>query len=77
MELHTGFRLHLNTLSRNVISVSCLDNNMHECKFVNKQFELNYYNKNVGLGVRRGQLQILSMNDSILHMSDVCYVENK
>ena len=83
LELHTGFRLHLNivlyvpTLSRNLISVSCLDDNMFESKFGNKQFVLNYCNKNVGLGVTRGQLYMLSLNDSILHVSDVCNIEKK
>jgi transposase InsO family protein len=83
LELHTGFHLHLNnvlyvpTLSRNLISVSCLDDNMFECKFGNKQFVLNYCNKDVGLGVRRGKLYMLSMNDYVLHVSNVSNVEKK
>jgi hypothetical protein len=83
LELHTGFHLHLNnvlyvpTLSRNLISVSCLDDNMFECKFGNKQFVLNYCNNDVGLGVRRGKLYMLSMNDYVLHVSNVSNVEKK
>jgi hypothetical protein len=83
LELHTGFHLHLNnvlyvpTLSRNLISVSCLDDNMFECKFGNKQFVLNYCNKDVGLGVRRGKLYMLSMNDYVLHVCNASNVEKK
>jgi hypothetical protein len=48
LELNTGFWLALNnilyvpTLSWNLISVSCLDDRMYECKFGNNQFVLNY-----------------------------------
>jgi hypothetical protein len=58
LELHTGFSLKLNnvlyvpTLSRNLVSVSCLDDDMYECLFGHKQFILKYFNKDVGLGVR-------------------------
>jgi hypothetical protein len=54
LELHTGFSLKLNnvidvpTLSRNLISISCLDDDMYECLFGHKQFILKYCNKDVG-----------------------------
>jgi hypothetical protein len=47
LELHTGFSLKLNnvlyvpTLSKNLISFSCLDDEMYECLFGHKQFILN------------------------------------
>ena len=84
LELHTGHTLRLNnviyvpTLSRNLISVSRLDDDMYECHFGKKQFALNKCNKNVGLGVRRGQLYMLSLNnDSVMHVSDEINVEKK
>ena len=84
LELHTGHTLRLNnviyvpTLSRNLISVSRLDDDMYECHFGKKQFALIKCNKNVGIGVRRGQLYMLSLNnDSVMHVSDEINVEKK
>ena len=83
LELHTGFHLRLNnvlyvpTLSRNLISVSCLDDEMYECLFGHKQFILKYCNNDVDLGVRRGKLYMLSLNDYVLHVSNVSNDENK
>jgi hypothetical protein len=82
-ELHTGFLLHLNnvlyvpTLSMNLILVSCLDDNMYQCKFGNKQFVLSCCNNDVSIDVRRGNLYMLSMNDYVLLVSDVSNVEKK
>lgn len=62
LELHTSSKLQSNnglyvyTVSRNLVFVSCLDDNMYECMFDNKQFVLNKRSKNVGLGVRRGEI---------------------
>jgi hypothetical protein len=83
LELHTGFSLKLNnvhyvpTLSRNLISVSSLDDDMYECLFGHKQFILKYCNKDVGLDVRRGKLYMLSLNDYALHVSNVSNDDNK
>jgi hypothetical protein len=46
------------------------------CVAIN-QFVLNYSNKNAGLGVRRGKLYMLSLDDYILHLSDVSTVDKK
>ena len=83
LELHSGYRLHLNnvlyvpTLSRSLISVSCLDDDNYGCKFGNKQFELHFCNKVVGLSVRRGKLYMLSLNDCALHVNNVCNDEKR
>ena len=83
LELHTGFQLRLDdvlyvpTLSRNLISVSCLDDFDYECLFGKKRCTIKYCNKDIGLAVRRGKLYMLSVSDSLLQVSDdnVCDVK--
>ena len=68
LKLHTGFLLQLKdvlyvpTLSRNLISVSCLDDFGFHCTFGEKQCFLKYCNKDVGLAVRRGKLYMLNLS---------------
>jgi hypothetical protein len=50
---------------------------MYASLFGNKQFVLKYCNKDVGLGVRRGKLYMLSPNDYALHVSNVSNDKNK
>ena len=67
LKLYTGFLLQLKdvlyvpTLSRNFITVSCLDYFGFHCTFREKHCFLKYCNKNVGLVVRWGKLYMLNL----------------
>jgi hypothetical protein len=71
IELNNGFILHLYnvlyvpSLSRNLISVSCLDYDGFDCQFINKQCSIMYDNKCVGLAFRQDKLYILSMHENV------------
>jgi hypothetical protein len=79
LELNNGFILHLYnvlyvaSLSRNLISVSCLDDNGYDCQFSNKQCLILFDNKVVGLVFRQDKLYILSMHENV---NGVCNDEN-
>jgi hypothetical protein len=55
LELNNDFILHLHnilyvpSLSRNLISVSCLDDDGYNCQFGNRQYLILFDNKVVGL----------------------------
>ena len=75
LELNKGFILHLNnvlyvpSLSRNLISVTCLDDEGFKCHFDDKQCLIIYDNKCVGLAFRQDKLYLLSLNE---HVNVVC-----
>jgi hypothetical protein len=66
LELNNGFILHLHnvlyvpSLSRNLISLSCLDDDRFDCQFGNKQCLILLDNKCVGLSFEREKLYMLS-----------------
>jgi hypothetical protein len=77
--LNNGFILHLHNvlyvpyLSRNLISVSCLDDDRFDCQFDNRQCLILFDNKVVGLAFRQDKLYMLSMYENV---NVVCNDEN-
>jgi hypothetical protein len=77
--LNNGFILHLNnvlyvpSLSRNLISVLCLDDDGFDCQFGNRQCLILFDNKVVGLAFRQDKLYMLSMHENV---NVVCNDEN-
>ena len=69
--LHTGFELQLNnvlyvsSMKRNLVSVSCLDDDGFGCNFGNKKCIIMYNESNVGLAIRQDKLYLISTNDAI------------
>jgi hypothetical protein len=78
-ELNNGFILRLHnilyvpSLSRNLISVSCLDDDGYDCQFGNRQCLILFDNKVVGLAFRQDKLYMLSMHEDV---NVVCNDEN-
>jgi hypothetical protein len=77
--LNNGFILRLHnvlyvpSLSRNLISVSCLDDDGYDCQFSNRQCLILFDNKVVGLAFRQDKLYMLSMHENV---DVVCNDEN-
>jgi hypothetical protein len=77
--LNNGFILRLHnvlyvpSLSRNLISVSCLDDDGYDCQFGNRQCLILFDSKVVGLAFRQDKLYMLSMHESV---NVVCNDEN-
>src|SRR5207244_6900991 len=71
LELNNGFILHLHnvlhvpSLSRNLISVSCLDDEGFDCQFGNKQCLIKFKDKCVGLALRQDKLYMLSLHENV------------
>jgi uncharacterized protein YuzB (UPF0349 family) len=79
LELNNGFILHLHnvlyipSLSRNLISISCLDDDGYDCQFGNKQCLILFDSKVVGLAFRQDKLYMLPMHENV---NVVCTDEN-
>jgi hypothetical protein len=79
LELNSGFTLCLHnvlyvpSLSRNLISISCLDDDGFDCQFVNKQCLITFNSKVVGHDFQQDKLYILSMHENV---NVVCNNEN-
>jgi hypothetical protein len=79
LELNNGFILRLNnvlyvpSLSRNLISVSCLDDDGFNCQFGNRQYLILFDKEVVGLAFRQDKLYMLSMHEDV---NVVCNDEN-
>jgi hypothetical protein len=77
--LNNGFILHLHnvlyvpSLSRNLISVSCLDDDRYHYQFGNRQCLILFDNKVVGLAFRQNKLYMLFMHENV---NVVCIDEN-
>jgi hypothetical protein len=71
LELNNGFILHLHnilyvpSLSRNLIFVSCLNDDGFDCQFGNKQCLTLFDCKVIGLAFRQDKLYMLSMYDNV------------
>jgi hypothetical protein len=71
LELNNDFTLRLNnvlyvsSLSRNLISVSCMDDDGFDCQFGNIQCLILFDNKVVGLAFRQDKLYMLSMYENV------------
>jgi hypothetical protein len=71
LELNNGFILHLHNVlyvpsfSRNLISVSCLDDDGYDCPFGNRQCLILFDSKVVGLAFRQDKLYMLSMHGNV------------
>jgi hypothetical protein len=79
LELNNGFIhclhnvLYVPSLSRNLISISCLDDDGFDCQFVNKQCLITFNSKVVGLAFQQDKLYMLSMHENV---NVVCSNEN-
>jgi hypothetical protein len=79
LELNNGFILHLHnvlyvpSLSRNLVSISCLDDDGFDCQFDNRQCLILCDNKVVCLAFRQDKLYMLSMHENV---NVVCNHEN-
>jgi hypothetical protein len=77
--LNNGFILYLHnvlyvpSLSRNLISVSCLDDDGYDYQFGNRQCLILFDNKVVSLAFRQDKLYMLSMQENV---NVVCNDEN-
>ena len=71
LELNDGFVLKLSdilyvpSLCRNLISVSCLDNDGYDCHFGNGKCQIVFNNKCVGLAFRQDKLYLLSLSKNV------------
>jgi hypothetical protein len=79
LELNNGFILLLHNvlyvpfLSRNLISVSCLNDDGYDCQFDNRQCLIFFDSKIVGLAFRQDKFYMLSMHENV---NVVCNDEN-
>jgi hypothetical protein len=79
LEFNNGFILRLHnvfyvpSLSRKLISISCLDDDGYDCQFSNRQCLILIDNKIVGLAFRQDKLYMLSMHENV---NVVCNNEN-
>jgi hypothetical protein len=79
LELNNGFILHLHnvlyvpSLSRNLISVSCLDDDGYDCQFGNRQCLILFDSRVMGLAFQQDKLYMLSMHENV---NVVCNDEN-
>jgi hypothetical protein len=65
--------LYVPSLSRNLISISCLDDNGFDCQFGNKQCLITFNSKVVGHAFRQDKLYMLFMYENV---NVVCNDEN-
>jgi hypothetical protein len=65
--------LYVASLSRNLISIWCLDDDGYDCQFGNRQCLILFDNKVVGLTFRQDKLYMLSMHENV---NVVCNDEN-
>jgi hypothetical protein len=71
LELNNSFILHLHnvlyilSLSRNLISVSCLDDDGYDFQFGNKQYLILFNSNVVGLAFRQDKLYMLSIHENV------------
>ena len=71
LELNDGFVLKLTdvlyvpSLRRNLISVSCLNDDGFDCHFGNGQCKIMFNNKCVGLAFRQDKLYLLSLSENV------------
>jgi hypothetical protein len=65
--------LYVPSLSRNLISISCLDDDEYDCQFGNRQCLLLFDNKVVSLAFRQDKLYMLSMHENV---NVICNDEN-
>jgi hypothetical protein len=79
LELNNDFIFHLHnilyvpSLSKNLISILCLDDDGYDCQFGNRQCLILFDNKVVGLAFRQDKLYMLSMHENV---NVVCNDEN-
>jgi hypothetical protein len=77
LELVDGFILSLRdvlfvpSLQRNLISVSCLDNDGFDCHFGDDKYEILCNNKRVGLAFQKEDLYLLSLRENMNFICDV------
>ena len=71
LELANGFILILRdvlyvpSLQRNLISVSCLNNDSYDCHFENGKCEIKFNKECVGFAILQNELYLLSLRDDV------------
>jgi hypothetical protein len=76
LELADGFILLLRdvlfvpSLQRNLISVSCLDNDGFDCHFGDDKYEIQCNNEYVGLAFQKQDLYLLSLRENVNSVCD-------
>jgi hypothetical protein len=65
--------LYVPSLSRNLISILCLNDDGYDCQFGNRQCLILFNNKVVGLAFRQDKLYMLFMHENV---NVVCNDEN-
>jgi hypothetical protein len=63
--------LYIPSLQRNLISVSCLDNDGYDCHFRNGKCEVWFNAKCVGLAFQQDELYLLSLRENMNSVCDV------
>lgn len=63
--------LYVPSLQRNLISVSCLDNDGYDCHFGHGKYEIWFNAKCVGLAFRQDELYLLSFRENVNSVSNV------
>jgi hypothetical protein len=77
LELANGFILVLRdvlyvpSLQRNLISVSCLDNDGFDCHFGDGKCEIVHNKESVGLAFQKEDLYLLSLHENVNFISDI------
>ena len=62
--------LYVLSLQRNLISVSCLNNDGYDCHFGNGKCKITINNACVGLAILQNELYLLSLRDDVNVVSD-------
>jgi hypothetical protein len=81
LELENGFSLQLHnvlyilSLSRNLISVSCLADDGYDCHFGKEQCEIIFNSQCVGLAIRQDKLYMLAMHETANSVSNTTSIE--
>jgi hypothetical protein len=74
LTLHTGFTLKLTnvlyvpSMKRNLVSVSCLDDDGYHCTFGNGRCIIMYNNKEVGFALQEERLYSIMFSDTIYNV---------
>jgi hypothetical protein len=81
LELENDFRLQLHnvlyvpSLSRNLISVSCLADDGYNCHFGKEQCEIIFKSQCVGLAIRQDKFYMLPMHETVNSVSNTTSIE--
>jgi hypothetical protein len=63
--------LYVSSLQRNLISISCLDNDGYDCHFENGKCMIMFSNECISLAFLQGELYLLSLRENVNSVCDV------